>query len=149
MLTIGILLFDQVEVLDFAGPFEVLSTASRVALRAGAPAPFKAVLIGQSGAVVHARAGLRVTPDHDLGSHPPLDVLLVPGGDVTEVLKEADVIRWVKATSEAARLTASVCTGAFLLGAAGLIDGRRVTTHWEDVDDLRRACPKTAVETTS
>lgn len=149
MLTIGILLFDEIEVLDFAGPFEVLSTASRVAQRSGAPAPFKALLIGKTSSVVHARAGLRVTPDHGFDEHPRLDVVLIPGGDVTEVLKDADVIRWVKATAAAAQLTVSVCTGAFLLGAAGLIDGRRVTTHWEDVEDLRRAHPNAHVETTS
>lgn len=149
MLTIGILLFDEVEVLDFAGPFEVLSTASRVARRTGAPEPFKVLLVAQTSSVVHARAGLRVTPDHGLRNHPPLDVVLIPGGDVTAVLEEAEVIRWVKTTSEAAKLTVSVCTGAFLLGAAGLLDDRRVTTHWEDVDDLRRAYPRAQVETTA
>jgi len=145
MLTAGILLFDEVEVLDFAGPFEVLSTAGRVATKMGVPVPFRVLTIGKTATAVGARGGLLVAPERAFGHHPELDLVIIPGGDVTEVLKDAEVIDWVRQVSERAQLTASICTGAFLLGAAGVLDGRRATTHWEDVEDLRRAFPKVEV----
>jgi len=146
MLTVGIFLFDEVEVLDFAGPFEVLSTAGRVAQRSGAEVPFRVLLIGQTQTPVRARGGLLVTPHHAFFHHPHLDVVLIPGGDVSVVQNDAEVVRWTKAVSATAMLTVSVCTGAFVLGAAGLLAGRRVTTHWEDVADLRQAFPEAQVE---
>jgi transcriptional regulator GlxA family with amidase domain len=146
MLEVGLLVFDEVEVLDFAGPFGVLSTAGRVAKKRGMPVPFRVHVIGQSKSLVRARGGLGILPEHDLKTHPPVDVLVIPGGVMDGVLAAPEVIEWTKSTSKRAQLTASVCTGAFLLGAAGLLDGRLVTTHWEDVDDLRQAFPKARVE---
>ncbi|OBS09281.1 DJ-1/PfpI family protein [Acidihalobacter prosperus] len=142
---IVILLFDEVEVLDFAGPFEVFSTASRVARREGREAPFTVATAALTAAPVRARGGLRVTPDHALADCPKADLLLVPGGDVSGALRQPALIDWIAQTSAPASLTASVCTGAFLLAEAGLLDGRRVTTHWEDVDDLARAYPRLEV----
>jgi transcriptional regulator GlxA family with amidase domain len=146
VLEVGLLVFDEVEVLDFAGPFEVLSTAGRVAKKRGLPVPFRVSVIGRTTALVRARGGLGVVPDFSIDAHPPIDVLVIPGGAMDGVLTEADVVEWTRVTSKAARLTASICTGAFLLGKAGLLAGRRVTTHWEDVDDLRRAFPDAHVE---
>ncbi len=146
MLTVAIFIFDEVEVLDFAGPFEVFSTASRVRARAGAEAPFRVVTIAKGPGPVSARGGLSVSPRHHFGEHPDIDVLIVPGGDVTRELGDAQVIQWIAEVSTKAQLTASVCTGAFLLAAAGLLEGRRVTTHWEDVDDLRQQFPRLRVE---
>jgi transcriptional regulator GlxA family with amidase domain len=146
MLEVGLLVFDEVEVLDFAGPFEVLSTVGRVAKKQGSPVPFRVHVIGETKALVRARGGLGIVPEFDIGAHPSIDVLVIPGGAMEGVLARPDVIEWTRVTSEQAQLTASVCTGAFLLGAAGLLDGRRVTTHWEDVDDLRQAFPRARVE---
>jgi transcriptional regulator GlxA family with amidase domain len=148
-LNVGIYVFDDVEVLDFGGPFEVFSTASRVALRleVGKPPPFAPLLIADSVRPVRARAGLRVLADASFADHPPLDVLLVPGGEVTAELERAPVRDFIATAAKRARLTASVCTGAFLLAKAGLLAGRRVTTHWEDADDLARQFPELTVET--
>jgi len=145
-LTVGIFVFDEVEVLDFAGPFEVFSTASRVRSRTGGDGPFRVLTIGKTPSIVRARGGLRIEPHHHFGDHPAIDVLVVPGGDVAGELRDEHVVRWIETAASAAELTASVCTGAFLLAAAGILDGRRATTHWEDVDDLRRSFPKVQVE---
>jgi transcriptional regulator GlxA family with amidase domain len=145
---IGIYLFDEVEVLDFAGPFEVFSTASRVAARQkdGSPAPFTVTLIADRPRTVRARGGLPVVCAASIDEHPALDVLLVPGGEVSAELRRDSVIAWLRRTAPHVALTASVCTGAFLLAQAGLLAGRRVTTHWEDLDELRRSFPDLTVE---
>ena len=136
-LQIGIYLFDEVEVLDFAGPFEVFSTASRLMSREGGVPPFEVHTIGLQSNPVHARAGLTVLPQHTLAAHPALDVLIVPGGVVTEELKRAALADWLVVQSCKVKVLASICTGAFLLEQAGLLNEREVITHWEDVDDLR------------
>jgi transcriptional regulator GlxA family with amidase domain len=142
-LRVGIYVYDDVEILDFAGPYEVFSTASRVALRRdpGGDAPFTVALVAREARLVTARAGLAVKPHFTLDDHPPLDVLVVPGGVHDAELARPDVIAWIARQHASTRLTASVCTGAFLLAAAGLLDGLEVTTHWEDCGDLARAFP--------
>jgi transcriptional regulator GlxA family with amidase domain len=144
---VGIYVYDDVEVLDFAGPFEVFSTASRVSRRAqpDAEAPFEVFTVGASRGPVKARGGLVVEPRYSFADHPNLDVLLVPGGVVTAELARPRVIAWVAARSATAELTASVCTGAFLLARAGLLKGKTATTHWEDLTDLRAMAPATRV----
>jgi len=148
MTAIGILVFDQVEVLDFAGPYEVFTTATRVhkRLHPEAHAPFNVFTIAASLAVVQARAGLRILPDYTLDTHPAIDTLIVPGGVVDEVVNNPRVINWLHATALRCALTASVCTGAFLLAKAGLLDGKTVTTHWEDQQDLQKQFPSLAVQ---
>jgi transcriptional regulator GlxA family with amidase domain len=150
-LRVGILLFDEVEVLDACGPFEVFSVAGRVAVRAGRPAPFEVVLIaaggtggtgGTAGAPgVRARGGLRLGADAGLDDAPGCDVVLVPGGVVDAVAADPAVRAWLRRGRARARVVASVCTGAFVLAAAGLLDERPVTTHWEDVAALRAGHP--------
>lgn len=164
-LRVGIYLFDAVEVLDFAGPFEVFATAARLAARGdedaadsgrvdgdGDRAPFEVVTIaagaadraggaGDAGsglAPIRARGGLAVVPQHRLADHPPLDVLIVPGGDVAAELARPGLDDWLVAQSCTVQVLASVCTGAFLLEQAGLLNEREVATHWEDADGLRR-----------
>lgn len=142
-LHVGIYVYPEVEVLDFAGPYEVFSTASRVARRL-APAstpPFSASLVAATREPVRARAGFTVVPDHSFGDHPALDVLIVPGGVHEPELERPEVIAWVARQAGTARLVASVCTGAFLLARAGLLAGLEVTTHWEDCAELQRAFP--------
>jgi len=141
---IGIYIFDEVEVLDFAGPFEVFNTASRVSQRILPllPPPFNTFTIGFGAAEIKTRGGLRVQPHYSIQNHPPLDVLIVPGGVVTEVLNSDPLISWIQKCAAGTEVTASVCTGAFLLAKAGLVDGQTVTTHWEDLSDLSKMFPK-------
>ena len=146
--TIGIYLYDEVEVLDFAGPLEVFNTATRMhrKLYGGRKNRFKVVTVAEKPGAITARGGLVVMPDADFTNQPPLDVLIVPGGVHTAELDKSAVIDWVKRTDQAVVITASVCTGAFILGKAGILNGFHVTTHWEDIADLRAMLPRTHVE---
>jgi transcriptional regulator GlxA family with amidase domain len=146
-LHIGIYLFPDVEALDFAGPYEVFTTASRVACKRqpGAAPPFAVSAIAHGLAPVRARAGLQIVPDHAMANHPLVDVLIVPGGVVTAEMAKPPVIEWIARTAAASQLTASVCTGAFLLAQAGVVQTQQVTTHWEDVADLQAMFPQLQV----
>jgi transcriptional regulator GlxA family with amidase domain len=147
MRNVGIYIFDEVEVLDFAGPFEVFATASRMSrlLQPDSDPPFNVFTVGESGAKIRARGGLTVEPQFSMGEHPAIDLLLVPGGVVTAELAKPGVIAWLAAQARKAQLTAAVCTGAFLIGKAGLLAGKRATTHWEDIADLRVMLPDTQI----
>lgn len=142
-LQVAIYIFPEVEVLDFAGPFEVFTTASRMFAREQphAPAPFTTFTVARSLEPVQARAGLRVLPDHDFASCPAPDLLLIPGGVVDAELQDAQLIAWLRTSAQSARVTASVCTGAFVLAQAGLLHGHVATTHWEDAAALRAGYP--------
>ena len=147
MRSVGIYIYDGVEALDLAGPFEVFSAASRVASGRdpGAEPPFAVFTVGASDAPVTASGGLSVAPRYTIADHPPIDVLVVPGGVVDAELERRDVVSWLAARQQTAQLTVSVCTGAFLLAKAGILAGRSATTHWEDTDDLRRRFPDITV----
>ncbi|QDL53303.1 DJ-1/PfpI family protein [Rhodoferax aquaticus] len=141
-LQVGILVFDDVEVLDFAGPYEVFTTASRVHGRSHATAPLFAVrTVARRREAVRARAGLVLLPDADFAQAPGFDLLIVPGGVVTAAMQCPATLAWLRAASAHARITASVCTGSFLLAASGVIVREQVTTHWEDIEDLRAQFP--------
>ena len=147
--TVGIYLFDDIEVLDFAGPFEVFSTASRVKsrLEPNTPKSFEVFTIADMIRTISTRGGLIVQPHFDITSHPRLDVLIIPGGIVTSEIKRETIIDWIARTASTSTITASVCTGAFLLGQAGLLSGKDATTHWEDIADLRSMFPDINVQT--
>lgn len=138
---VGIYVYDNAEVLDFSGPFEVFSTASRVA---GKPV-FQPFLIAEKNEPVVARGGYRVLPDYAIDSHPSIHLLVVVGGVHTGEMGKSAVLEWIAAQSTVADITASVCTGVFLLAAAGVVTDQRVTTHWEDLDDLARQYPQLRV----
>lgn len=129
--------------LDFAGPFEVFSTASRVNARLAPESQplFSVFTVAEAQQPLMARGGLRKIPNYSISDHPEVNVLMIPGGIVTEELTKDPVVSWIANTSAGADLTASVCTGAFLLAKADLLHGKRATTHWEDMDDLTSMFP--------
>ena len=147
-MNVGIFIFDDIEVLDLGGPFEVFSVATRVKARLdpASPPPFNVFTIGETTAPIHARGGLVTTPAFSFADHPTIDLLLIPGGIVSAELKKENVIHWITTTSAKAKLTASVCTGSFLLAQAGLLDGKRATTHWSDIEEMKSLFPKVTVE---
>jgi len=141
-MNIGIYIYDEAEVLDFSGPFEVFSTALRVS---STPNPFRVFLISETGQTVTARGGYEVSSAYSISDHPSIDVLIVVGGVHTGEMKKSVVLKWIKETSQKAKLVASVCTGAFLLAEAGVLENHKVTTHWEDIPDLKKGYPKLEV----
>jgi transcriptional regulator GlxA family with amidase domain len=147
-LATGIYVFPDVEVLDFCGPFEVFSvTRLDGTNRREEPSPFDLLLVAESAGPVRTTGGMRVIPDHTFETCPPLDLLVVPGGWGTR--RDVDnprVIEWVARQAAVAKLVMSVCTGSFLLGKAGLLSGKRATTHWLSLDRMRAAFPDVAVE---
>ena len=145
--TIGILLFDGVEELDFAGPWEVFTTALMLERGEAQGAAGSVVTLAEHERPVRCAKGLRVLPDHRLDAAPPVDLLLVPGGQGTR--REVDnpvVIEWLRKTAEGCRFVTSVCTGALLLHEAGPARGKRVTTHWEFISALRDRGDVTVLE---
>ncbi len=144
----GILIFPDVEVLDFCGPYEVLSaTRLNEDRRRQDPSPFEVLLIAEQTGPVTATGGMRVLPDHTFADCPPLDLLIVPGGWGTrKELANRQLLAWVAERAKQVKTLASVCTGALLLGQAGLLDGRRATTHWQSLAWMRQAFPSVTVE---
>jgi transcriptional regulator GlxA family with amidase domain len=148
---IGILLFNDIEVLDFCGPFEVFSvTRTDEARRRQEASPCEVLLVAETMAAVTTAGGMKVLPAVVFADCPRLDLLLVPGGmgTRTEMLNEA-LLGFVRAQAAGAELVASVCTGALILGKAGLLSGRRATTHWRSLDLLGELFPEVTVDRTS
>lgn len=148
-MNVGILVFDEVELLDMAGPYEVFTTAARVLARSqppGTPALFSVTTIARRPGPVRARAGLRLLPEHGLQDHPPLACAIVPGGVVDAECQQPALMAWIAAQAQSARILASVCTGSLLLAQAGVLDGLEATTHWEDLDALRALRPAVRVQ---
>jgi transcriptional regulator GlxA family with amidase domain len=136
--TVGILIFDDAEELDFVGPWEVFTMANEVSAMGGEEAPFKAMLIAELEAPVRCAKGMRVLPDVTIEQCPSLDVLLIPGGIGTRrEAKNERLLSWIAQVAEDCEWVTSVCTGALLLAAAGPGKGKRVTTHWAFVQQLR------------
>jgi len=145
---VAILVFDDVEALDFAGPYEVFTTASRVHGRSHPDDPllFATQCVARSADPVRARAGLSINPDATFASCTTTDLLVIPGGVVDAAMACQSTTRWIAATAGTASTVASVCTGAFLLAQSGVIQSGPVTTHWEDVADLQRLFPALDVQ---
>lgn len=132
---VAFLLFDQMDLMDFAGPFEVLLTANRLQERDGLPQPFELITVSPDGEPVYAYGGVALVPQSEPTT--PVDVVVVPGTiDVAAALVNDALITSVATLSDRADVTTSVCTGAFLLAAVDALVGREWTTHWEDLPEL-------------
>jgi transcriptional regulator GlxA family with amidase domain len=140
MTTIGILIFDDAEELDFVGPWEVFTMAS-------ADLPEVRVLtLAERAGPIRCAKGLRVLPDLELAKAPELDCILVPGGQGTRrEVENPLLLDWLAKAGARCRWVTSVCTGSLLLHASGLAKGRRITTHWAFVEALRSRAPDATV----
>ena len=139
---VAILIFDDVEVLDFCGPFEVFSTARPAGENNDEARLFEVVTIAEEARTIRCRGGLLVQPHHTIAAHPVLDILVVPGGWGTRRERRNDrLLDWIVDQDRSTKITASVCTGAFLLAERGLLDGRRATTHWASIEWMRQQYP--------
>lgn len=139
---VAIFLFDDVEVLDFAGPFEVFAVTSEL----NNYEPFNVYTVAAEKAPVRAVNGLSVNPDYSVADCPVPDLLIIPGGvGSRQVIKSNELVAWVKDT-EGRELTLSVCTGSLVLAKAGLLAGRRATTHHEVYDFLGELAPDAVVD---
>ncbi|KAB2459946.1 DJ-1/PfpI family protein [Bacillus sp. CH126_4D] len=140
--SVGIFLFNEVEVLDFAGPFEVFSVTE-----ADEKKPFTVYTVSQNGEMITARNGLKVQPDYSIEDLPPVDILIIPGGKgvrESEVNNET-IINWVRQQMKEVKLMTSVCTGALLLAKAGLLENLKATTHWASIQTFKKDFPNVEV----
>jgi transcriptional regulator GlxA family with amidase domain len=141
---VGILLFNEVEVLDFAGPFEVFSLAETLETHTKC---FRVFTVAEQAAPISARNGLCVCPAYTFENVPAMDILIVPGGYGAEVIEIENkvMLKWLQAIEGRVKTLASVCTGAFLLAEAGILKAHTVTTHWMDLEALQSRYPKLKV----
>lgn len=139
----AILIFDDVEVLDFTGPFEVFAVADEL----GDHKLFNVLTVAEQPGTVRARNGLKVVPDHTFETVPAPDILVVPGGFGTRpLLNKPSVLDWIRQRARHAQVTASVCTGSLVLAKAGLLADQAATTHYLRHDLLRELAPSARVQ---
>ncbi len=130
---VAILVFDQVEVLDFAGPYEVFNVTAEL----NDPAPFNVYTIAESTAPIRTRGQLSVNPNYSIYQMPPAQILIVPGGFGSRaLLHKPHFINWLRDQAEQVELLISICTGALVLAKAGLLSGLTITTHHENLSEL-------------
>ena len=139
---LAILVFDDVEVLDFAGPFEVFSVTDELSHHTR----LNVYTLGLSSAPVTAKNGLRVIPDFALGACPQPDYLVIPGGFGTRaLLEDKTLLTWLAQTAPLCENILSVCSGAMVLAKAGLLNGLKATTHHEIFPELEALAPETQI----
>jgi transcriptional regulator GlxA family with amidase domain len=145
MLSVAILIFDDVEVLDFCGPFEVFSVAAGRAPDTEEK-PFEVFTVAKARQPISTRGGMSVNPHKTIDEVGAIDLLLIPGGQGTRpLIHDAQLIAWIKDRAAKAELVLSVCTGALLLAKAGMLDGLGSTTHHGALGLLRELAPKSTV----
>jgi transcriptional regulator GlxA family with amidase domain len=144
---VEIVAFAQVQLLDVTGPLQVFASANQFVAAAGMPPPYRPLLVAAASPVVSS-SGLALLAAPLPRASAPVDTLLVAGGDraAGQAMRDAALLRWLGAHAPRARRYGSVCSGAFVLGAAGLLDGKRVATHWQVCDQLARSFPRARVE---
>jgi len=145
---VGIVLFENVEILDFCGPFEVFSaTRLNEEKRQEDPSPFEVLLVAEHSDPVITTGNMKVIPHETFEKCPRLDILVVPGGWGTrKELNNLAMINWLRTRSAEVETLTSVCTGSMLLGFAGLLNGLHATTHWRSLDWMRDSFPAVTVE---
>jgi transcriptional regulator GlxA family with amidase domain len=145
---VGIVLFENVEVLDFCGPFEVFSaTRLNEKKRREEPSPFEVLLVAEHPDLVITTGNMKVIPHETFKSCPRLDILVVPGGWGTrKELNNLIMLNWLRIRAAEVETLTSVCTGSMLLGFAGLLNGLHATTHWQSLDWMRESFPAVTVE---
>ena len=145
---VGIVLFENIEILDFCGPFEVFSaTRLNEERRREEPSPFEVVLVAEKNGPVLTTGGMKVIPGYIFETCPKLDILVVPGGWGTrKELSNPTMLNWLRKRAGEVETLTAVCTGSMLLGFAGLLDGRHATTHWRSLDWMRASFPSVTVE---
>jgi transcriptional regulator GlxA family with amidase domain len=142
---VAILIFDDVEVLDFTGPFEVFAVTDELR----AHDEFHVFTVSEMRATIRAKNGLKIVPDFTLETCPAAHVLVIPGGSGSRALmNRALLLEWIRKQARGAEIVMSVCTGARLLAKAGLLDGLRATTHHENIEELRGLAPTVTVTPT-
>jgi transcriptional regulator GlxA family with amidase domain len=143
MLNVGIFIFNDIELLDFAGPFEVFSVSSSL----NQNELFEVFTVTEDGKAIKSVNGLKVLPDYSFSDHPQIDLLIIPGGigSKTEMQKET-VLQWITDNYKSSKLTMSVCSGARLLGKLGLLDGVECITHHEVIPELIEIAPKAIIK---
>lgn len=144
----GIVVFRDVEALDYCGPFEVFSvTRLNEQTRREELSPFNVFLVAETKGIVVTAGGMKVLPDYAFDDCPPLDLLVVPGGWGTRAeMKNERLLGWIAERAQQVETLSSVCTGSLLLGKAGLLEGKRATTHWRSLAWMQEQFPKTHVE---
>lgn len=139
---VALLVFPDVEILDFAGPFEVFAVTNE--LNGGAV--FHTFTVAEQPGSLRARNGLKIVPDFTLETCPPPDLLVVPGGAGTRpLLRKPALLEWIRQRARRAEIVASVCTGSLVLAQAGLLHNLRATTHHGSLDELAALAPNTDI----
>jgi len=145
-ISVGIFIFNDVDVLDFTGPFEVFFITRK---QEGGEKQYlySVCLIGLTDGTITTRGGMEVRPHFSINSHPQLDRLIIPGGYGTRTLMhDESLINWLGSFNPRSTRLASVCTGSLLLASAGHLDGKSATTHWTVLDMMEETFPKVKVD---
>lgn len=145
-ISVGIFIFNDVDVLDFTGPFEVFFITRK---QEGGEKQYlySVCLIGLTDGTITTRGGMEVRPHFSINSHPQLDRLIIPGGYGTrQLMHDESLINWLGSFNPRSTRLASVCTGSLLLASAGHLDGKSATTHWTVLDMMEETFPKVKVD---
>lgn len=142
---VAIVLYEGVELLDFAGPMEVFTLASSFGKNQGQEA-FKVYTVAVSRAPLKSRDAVTVTPEYGIDNAPKPDLLVIPGGRIRTLQEDAKFMAWALGAMKDAEITLTVCTGAFVAADAGLLDGLQVTTWYGAIEELRQTAPRAIVQ---